>query len=168
MNTEVVQSFDPVISLIEAKNTQHRTQKIFAIIPRRNSTAPFFMHAHWRAKQFGAADVRILSMQPDDPEDQRSCLLLADELRMRTTVHPVRTLQELIDALLPVSAVLSQRYHGALAALMLGIPMEVWHQEEGDKLSTLRDLEKADPKELIALVHVGEGALRSALVSTTT
>ena len=60
--------------------------------------------------------------------------------------------------------VLSERYHGALAALVLEKPLEIVSQGEGDKLNSLQsfDLQKAEQD-----LAMGEQELRNVLNTKT-
>ncbi len=136
LNTKVIQSFDPVYSLIKSKKEDDRTQNIFIVIPRNNSPVSFVN----RAKEIGESKewnhVQILSLQSDNSSEKKLCQEVQSALP-NATVHPVESIGELVSYIQDASFVLSQRYHGALVALALGKEFEVLPQEEDDKLSQL-------------------------------
>ena len=74
-------------------------------------------------------------------------------------IQKVRTLDELVQGLSSAGFVISQRYHGALSALALEKDVEILSQCDGDKLSTLQNLNTVN----VSLVRVAEHALRTAL-----
>ena len=104
--------------------------------------------------------ILIISMQPDDQKEREYCQKLA--VALGAQVHEVRSLQELSSALSGCSQLVTERYHGALAGMTMGIPVEIVSQVSGDKLDQLRR-EKRSVGELRELVRRGEEALRSAL-----
>lgn len=156
-NTKVIQTCDPVFSLLKAKSGDRGAQKLLVIIPRKNSPVAFTERAAQLQKTGEWKEVRILSFQPDDPQEYSLCMRLAGETGV---VVPVRTIGDLRGELSAASFVLTQRYHGAVGALALGVPFEVVPQGEGDKLAGLAGMLKGDA---VALAAAGEGALRSAL-----
>ena len=102
------------------------------------------------------AEVRILSMQPQQGGERRVCLKLQSSLGGETTIVEIYTLDQLLEELAPASLVIAQRYHGALAALALGKEVEIVPQREGDKLSTLKKAARD--------ITAGEQALKEALL----
>lgn len=157
-SSKIVRSFDPVISLLQKKNSDSSTKNVFSIIPRGNSQESFFERAKDLAQSLGCP-VTILSLQPEDRAEQDACAKLCASIPGAQIV-PVTTVSELRVRVEASKHVLSARYHGALAALALGIPFEVESQGKGDKLSSLNP--SADRAYLLALVDIGEKALREA------
>lgn len=159
VNLDVVQSFDPVFLSLSSRSRERRTQNLFCMIPRRNSPDAFVLRARVLARGRSWDGVRILSLQPDDPEEQAVCARLAQATH--AAVVPVRTIDDLAHAVSGASFVLTQRYHGAIAALALGVAFEVVPQGEGDKLAAAASPPSA--VECLALARRGEDALRMAL-----
>ena len=129
----VVESFDPVVLLFSQAPRSHQTDAL-GLIPRANSGAEFFAKAQEAMRSHPGA-VRVIALQPE--EERGVCDALVRMSAERATVHPVRSAQELLAALAPCSAVIAERYHGALAAIALGIPVTIVAQAAGDKLDAL-------------------------------
>ncbi len=72
----------------------------------------------------------------------------------------VRTAAELVDCLSRSEAVVTQRYHGAVAALALGIPFVSVSQAKNDKLDAIACMHEEDCK---SLIETGEEELRVCL-----
>ena len=162
LNTEVIQTFDPVFSLIYNGKKHLSSKNVFIIVPRKNSSATFRDRARELLDSGEWDEVRILSMQPDDPEECALCAQLT-AYAAHVRVVPVRLLSELAAHIAAASFVLTQRYHGALAALALGKEFEVLAQEEGDKLSQIPVLQW-DGSRCLQLIAQGEAALRAWLL----
>lgn len=160
LNTKIILTFDPVFTLFDKYKYNNCSKKVFILIPRLNTSATFRDLAVERARSGGFDAVRILSLQPESADEQRTCAQLA-----RATggmVVPIRSLDDLGSEVCAATFVLAQRYHGALAALALGRDFAVVPQREGDKLSVLRDL-KGHEEQCRRCVREGEDALRGAL-----
>lgn len=158
-NNKCIQSFDPVFSLIKNKKAHDRSKKILGVIPRKNSGATLRKSVveHMNISSFDS--VVILSLQPHDPDELRYCLTLAKEIG--ATVEPVRTVSELAAGVGACSEILTERYHGAIAALALHVPYVSVAQTKGDKLAAVAAHMSS---ECSALVSTGELALRDALL----
>jgi polysaccharide pyruvyl transferase CsaB len=162
LNAKVIQSFDPVFSLMVSSSSEARSTNVLIAIPRRNSSAIFqnrlkeVMHGGQYEKVF------LVPMQAKDPAEHEACKCLLEAFP-GMTMQPVSTLEALTERVSRASFVLSERYHGALCALALGIPFEVVSQGEGDKLSELRGFTAADAPRLRASIEAAEQALREAL-----
>lgn len=160
-NTNIIQTFDPIFSLLVAKKKDCGSQKLLVIIPRKNSPSSFQDRAVqlWESKTWEV--VRILSLQPEDPQEQEICRTIAHVLsEPDAVIVPIRSAEELASHVCAAGFVLAQRYHGALAALALGIPFEAVSQREGDKLSSLSRIASSD---ISGLIQDGERRLRIAL-----
>lgn len=133
----VVLAHDPVLLLLHRIGATHvsREQRTSVIIPRGNSTQDFLDHCRSLAETSHRGSVRIVSFSPHDPQEQTLCRRLAS--MFMTHVIEVRSPQDVLDALHGASHVLTQRYHGAIGALALGIPFTVIPQQKGDKLSRM-------------------------------
>lgn len=160
-NANVVLSFDPILGMIRPSD-ENTMGTILAVIPRMNSTSAFRNAVSAAVARNTPETVRIMSLQPDSMKEQ----LICDELRTMigscSSVHDVRTLSELTELLRGCGHVITERYHGALAAIALGLPVEIIPQCEGDKLDGLRILQE-NPSAIEAMrvrVRVGEDELR--------
>ncbi len=167
LNTEVVQSFDPVILIIRPKNDD-RSNKLLSVIPRHNSGPALLRRAEALVAQQGFEQIRVVLMQPDDVGEKKMAEAIAALSDLPVEVRSVSTLDQLERALVRSALVLTERYHGGIAALALGIPTEIVSQGEGDKLSALRDLiprfqDAAGYAELREQALQGERAILSAL-----
>lgn len=167
LSHKIVQAFDPVILVLQP-NSVDRTQKLLSIIPRHNSGQALRQQVEQlqRAHQFDR--VRIILMQPDEPGEKRIAEELS-ELVPVSDVRPVRTLAGLEEALRGSSQVVTERYHGGIVALAMGIPTCIVSQREGDKLSLLRELTAGMPAEALVdhlreLALAGERDMRDVLM----
>lgn len=133
--SEPLLTADPAWLLFTPRGGELRDECI-AIIPRRNPTPQFFERVFQLKKEHPNAPFVIISLQPNDERESQLCKKLSEELS--ANVVPVASAKELIDALMPCSRVLSQRYHGALAARAMGIACEEVAQARGDKLNSLK------------------------------
>ncbi len=159
LGTKCVQSFDPVFSLIESQNIDVCSQNILILIPRKNSSGKFTNSAQEKIKSMHPDSVVILSMQPDKKSEIEFCQSLASSIKIPTRIQNTSTLSELLQEVSNAGFVISERYHGALAALALKKEVEVVSQSDGDKLSTLCQL-KGD---MIEQIDAGARHLRGAL-----
>ncbi|MBT3835317.1 hypothetical protein HOF56_03655 [Candidatus Peribacteria bacterium] len=138
-NKEVIQSFDPSILLLESQEIDSRTQKVFTVIPR--------LSTEWEGggimrfvKEFEGFErencqINVVSMQSSNLEEQKLCTTLSRALNGNTV--EVRNFQSLASFISVSSIVITQRYHGALAALSSGIPFISIFQKENDKLDSI-------------------------------
>ncbi|MEI8230307.1 MAG: polysaccharide pyruvyl transferase family protein [Candidatus Peregrinibacteria bacterium] len=163
-NNKVVQTFDPVFALLLEEKPRVCSQNVLVIIPRENSSSAFLEKAVSVVSQQSWAEVLILSLKPDDRSEQGVIRKLRSLIGERGIVLPIRTLQDLRTAVSRGSFVLSQRYHGALAALALRVPFEVIPQSDKDKLSLLPSF-VGRVQECLALVQKGQEALSQRLRS---
>jgi polysaccharide pyruvyl transferase CsaB len=158
---DVVQTVDPVLALLPQTSAPQPDGPL-VLIPRHNVT-PAFLAACHQAAQFGGP-VHVVSLQPDDEQEEIVTRALVAAVPGATCV-PVRTLQELVAAIMPARQVVTQRFHGALAALALDKPLVIVPQGGGDKLSNLRDIaEGRVPRTtLYDRLEMGRLAFRQAL-----
>lgn len=161
LNKKIIQTFDPVISIVPSHNPGDGAQNVLIIIPRKNSGVPFRERARQLSKNRAWEDIIILSLQPDDRSEQEICRALQNVLGENARVVPVRAFADLVCELFVASFVFSQRYHGALVALALDKECEVLPQGAEDKLAEL--IGRKHVPALRSLVEVGEEALRAAL-----
>jgi catechol 2,3-dioxygenase-like lactoylglutathione lyase family enzyme len=89
----------------------------------------------------------------------------ADSLGVPSTIIDVMSVEQLLTEVAQGAEVVTQRFHGALAGLAVGIPVIIGSQAPGDKLSTLDALIKAGSakERLLDLIGSGERSLRSVL-----
>ena len=162
-NLPIVQTFDPVFSLMAKQNNIIDTKDVFIVIPRRNSGESFQRALAEFVLQHPASAVRCLLMQPDDPEERKVIERINGVLGRVPEVRDVRTLSDLMEQISRASFVLTERYHGALAAIALEKPLRIISQGEGDKLWVLERMLKRGEGErgaLLIAVQRGEKALR--------
>ncbi|HVW66765.1 MAG TPA: polysaccharide pyruvyl transferase family protein [Candidatus Peribacteraceae bacterium] len=160
---KIVQSFDPIYSLIPVQK-KDGSQNVFILIPRQNSSGVFLQQATAILARHPTTAIRILTFEPGNPDEQEICGRLIDAFPV-AVLKPVITLQDLLDGLSDAAHVLTERYHGALAALAADIPFEVVSQGKGDKLSTVMDMRQMGRDRLMQYVKTGESALKTALES---
>ena len=162
---DVVLSFDPVFSLLTQATSYHSSPRLrpasklqtanssLVLIPRDNSTPHFFARAEklWKSGKFPS--VQILSFKPGE----RFPLTTGEgEGIGGARVTGIASIEDLCHALSGASFILTQRYHGAVAALALGIPFETVAQGEGDKHATIPQSKEG----LLERVSSGERSLR--------
>ncbi|MBI3336533.1 polysaccharide pyruvyl transferase family protein [Candidatus Peregrinibacteria bacterium] len=180
--SDIVLTFDPVlISLSSAEYPPHwggmkggggdlfdplslslspREREMLVVIPRSNSGAVFIDRALAIYNQQSFDHVLILSLQPNCSCEKAVCKKIQEHIPP-AQILSVHSLSEFSHIMVSASFILSQRYHGALAALALGVPFETMAQAEGDKLSMLKNTSK---EEALKLVQDGEHALRLVLL----
>lgn len=162
---KVVHTFDPAFLLFRSHKNVSGAKNVFMIIPRKNSTKSFAETVRTRMQKMAPEHVRILLMEPSQEKtvltEMRS--LLPDEIAPE--VHDAETVDGLLSGFADASFVLTQRYHGGMAALAMGVPYETVPQAPGDKLSTLQGLTGADADGLAKLALHGEEQLRYTLRS---
>ena len=166
MNKNSIQTFDPVFDLIKAKKSESSTQNIFILIPRANSGSAYIETAKKIITERNFASIRILLLQPKDPKEVRFAAKLPSILPGQVTFSGASTLHDLVTALSDASLVLTERYHGALAALAMAKETVIVRQGNDDKLSSLVRFFPPDAETLRRLherVLSGEVALRNAL-----
>lgn len=154
---QIVEAADPVALLFSEFPTPTTGSSVL-FIPRGNSTEDFFMEARLLS-QFENA--RIVSLQPDDPAEQDVITKLQLFSGRDTAVREVRTFDDMYAAFNGSKQVLSQRYHGTLAALIFGVPYKVIYQGKGDKLASLDQGHLRE--EVLKSAMEGEEALKEVL-----
>lgn len=164
LSTNIIQTFDPVFSLMKAKNMTRSPKNVLTVIPRKNSGESLKNEVEILLKEKKFDELSIVTMQVNDDET----VLVSDLTQTATipvTVTKGTSLEQLLQALSQSSYVVTQRYHGAIAALAMGVPVQVVPQGEGDKLSQLIPYARGERavEELGRRVTTGEDALRRAL-----
>jgi polysaccharide pyruvyl transferase WcaK-like protein len=168
LNREIVQTFDPVFSVMAQEKSHRRSTNVCTIIPRMNSSEELMQKAMTLVRMRPHIQhVRVLLMQPEEAGEQAIARRLERELGLPATTLPVTTLAALMQGVAGSTIVLSQRFHGALAALAEGVDTEIVSQGEDDKLAALRNLVDRgfDAAAALKLVATGEQALRQALAA---
>lgn len=164
-NVRTVHTFDPILSLFTQEASAGETAPILAVVPRAHSGESFASLLQSVVERQAYTQVRFLSLQPENSSEQKVIARLQAALSVPSSVFPVRTVLDMKSALTGVSLVLTHRYHGAIAALGLGVLVQVQSQEAGDKLSQVADMAGDSAKILAAqeLIHAGEQAFLEAL-----
>lgn len=163
LTIKIVQSFDPVFPLFLAKKKVIDPKNVLIIIPRHNSSASFLVLLERLLAEQKFSQVLIVTLQPDHRAEQQTCRELSQRCG-GAEIAPIRTAGEMVNALAGASLVLSQRYHGTLAALALRKRIVTVPQQEEDKHAALPGaLDDALEQMLMREVGVGEKALRQAL-----
>ena len=170
-NKKIVQTFDAIYKEF-CSFKKESIKNVFIINPRDNSSKKFIDHSVADALQSFKAgtctEVHIVLLKPDD---RRECSI-AEQLRssfvnIPCQVVPVRSVQDLQHALQNAHSMMTQRYHGALAAMAQGIHLTIVPQGEGDKLDALQKfiLEHGDVAgaKALELIEVGEREMREFL-----
>ena len=161
-NKKCIQSFDPVFSVFPKQKHGDRSQKLFIVIPRANSPESFQMFVRElyekRKSEWGGA--RIISLEPEASGERGVCESLKSALSAEIVLPKSPT--ELEHALQDAAFVVTQRYHGAIAALGMDIPFLAVPQSPGDKLAGVSHMHR---DEALRLLKEGEAALRTALLS---
>ncbi|MDO8648972.1 MAG: polysaccharide pyruvyl transferase family protein [Candidatus Peregrinibacteria bacterium] len=163
LNKEIIQSFDPVFSLLSEGKQVGSTRKILIVIPR-NNTAASLLQSLTALVHRGWEEVHIVLMQG---EESIGMTLKEYFSNWGVPVHmkSVVSLSDLHREVAVGSFVLTERYHGGIAALALGIPFEAIPQAPGDKLDSLSKLSVSPDSiaELAIAIARGEEELRKAL-----
>lgn len=155
-------SFDPAFAFFATHPRSSVGQRL-VLIPRANSNEKFFEEAQKKLSE-NFSDVRILLMQPDDTERR-----VGERLKAMSSVPAIvielTSVQHLLDEVSSASDVLSQRFHGTLAAFAMGIPARSVPQHAGDKMETLnqRMNDGSARTALLATVKTGADGLRQAM-----
>lgn len=168
LNKKIVQSFDPVFCGIEKQPPNLAAQGTLIVIPREHSDSRLTHRVNELLAGSRFTRVRVLSLKPDSPEESAYCRSLLESAAAEAELVPVRTLSALSAEVSKGSLVLTQRYHGGIAALALGVDLEVMSQGEGDKLDSLGDFVRSTPshgrpRRIGELIAAGEHALRECL-----
>lgn len=155
VNKNIILSFDPVLSVKSAYKAESAQDLL--IIPRGNSTPDFFAEVERMVSRHWSA-VRLMVLDPKDAE-------VAECLRAQHgqgSIEVIRNYRQLLEAVSKAAMVVTQRYHGAIAALALGVPFRAIAQKPGDKLASISPVNLT---ECFARMTEGEQSLRAALVT---
>ncbi len=138
MNTSVVRVFDPVFSLFKAIKIDTRSQDVLIVIPRLNSGEAFDAALRQQLASGKFSSCRIVSMEPDHPEERRRCAHLRTVASVPVETAELRSSADVPSALRGAGLVLTQRYHGGILARAAGLPFVGVPQAEGDKIDALK------------------------------
>ncbi len=162
VNTEIIQTFDPIFLLFLRQKKNISTQNVYMLIPRHTSGVSFAATLDEASIPDDAA-IEVLTLQPDHPEEQQVVARLCVRYP-RAVVRPVRTTDELMEALAHSVLCICERFHGALAAVAAGVPLRVVSQASGDKLDQVRVLAgEGGGERAVAEAGWGEEMLRAVL-----
>ncbi len=162
VSTKIIHTFDPVILSFISQKIDDNTKNVFTIIPRRNPSNLFWQQVEMTPIS-PSLSVEVVLLQPEDPEEQKVSRMIVERIA-RATVRPVHSTEELMMFLSHSAHCLTERFHGALAALAAGVPTTVVSQAAGDKLDEARKLaEEGSMAAAVTLAEDGERALRDAL-----
>ena len=131
-----VLTFDPAFAFFAKHSRIQGHRSALVIVPRANSSEEFFslvsvkMKDHWDV-------VRIVLMQPTLKEKAVAHRLMS--IVHKAEVIECQTVDDVLSEVSRAALVVTQRYHGALAALAMGVPVEIVPLVEGDKLWGLRN-----------------------------
>jgi polysaccharide pyruvyl transferase WcaK-like protein len=137
LSKKCVQSCDPIYSLFKAKKGHVCSKNILIVIPRNNSSEKCTTAARLAFQSTSWDAVSVLSMKPDDESEIQYCQTLIDTELKGATLVKVWSIEEILQNIEESALVVSERYHGALAALALGKKVKIVSQVDGDKLSSL-------------------------------
>lgn len=152
-NKILVQSFDPAITVF--KGSLHKSSKKLIIIPRANTTNEFLEKVQEEVAK-GWEDIAVVLLEPE-----------ADVLAARRTkeiagnacrIVNAFTFETLVSEVSGATVVITQRFHGAIAALANGIPFRAVPQAPGDKLDAANHFNANACQQLL---KEGEEALRA-------
>ncbi|MBP9850253.1 MAG: polysaccharide pyruvyl transferase family protein [Candidatus Peribacteraceae bacterium] len=162
LSRKPVLSFDPAFALF-ASHQKKPVARRLVIIPRTNSHENFFSEVQKKlAENF--TDIRILLLQPDAAE-RRVGERLRELSSANASVIAIMSISQLLEEIGAASDVLSQRYHGTLAAFAMGVPARSVPQEPGDKMDTLNTVmqDGTARESMLQLVRQGADGLRQAI-----
>lgn len=168
IDQNVVQTFDPVYMSFYREKTKNVFNNILTVIPRKNVSDSFWITFDSLNIDGRYEHIRIVLLEPDHSMERAAAEELLRRSGDRGLILSVTNTEELLGAIDGSTHVLSMRYHGALAALGLGIPFTVASQGADDKLQSLvpyAAATDADRGQLLALARAGEDALKKVLSS---
>ncbi|PIQ76603.1 hypothetical protein COU78_02755 [Candidatus Peregrinibacteria bacterium CG10_big_fil_rev_8_21_14_0_10_49_24] len=167
--TSVIESFDPIFLSVPKRAQDISSQHTIVLIPRKNSGDVFVSRAQDLVNHTERWNrISVLSLQNDSHDEHEFCMFLREKFGSSCEVRSVSSLAELAEGVSEGSFVLTERYHGAIAALALGRDLEVLAQGENDKLDAIRLMMQGTPAHgradrLRDLVLQGELALKEEL-----
>lgn len=137
LHTKLVQTSDPIFLFSELEKTSDSSKKVLNIIPRKNPNDAFWQACNARVDQHWDI-VNILSFEAVHP-GERATLDRLSQLFPGAKVFPIMRLSQAVAPLCD-STVITQRYHGAICAVLAGVDPLIVPQKAGDKLDSLAAL----------------------------
>lgn len=150
----VIETFDPVFLAFLRHVRPPSVERVWTVIPRHNSGEAFDRAVQDMLQARRPRSMEVLLFQPDDPRERA----VGERLRRLlpgVALRPVSTIDHVMEAMGRSERCVSERFHGALAALAAGVPLTVVSQGEGDKLSQVRSL-VGDPTRIAAAKNAAE------------
>lgn len=162
LNSKIVRSFDPVLLSILPK-IEERSKNVLLIVPRANSTDAFQKIALAEARSWHGL-VRVLLFEPGDLREREWAKQFAAAAQRDTQSIPLTSTAAVLAACADAGRMVTQRFHGGIVALGLGIPFVRVPQHTGDKLDRLPEASDQEHIELLrTLARHGEDALEAAM-----
>ncbi len=160
--TPPVLTFDPAFALFAA-HTRKQEGRRLVIIPRTHSDEKFFDAVRKKLTE-NFSDVRILLMQPDANE-KRVGEQLKELANRKAEIVELTSVVHFLEEVSGAAEVISQRYHGALAAFAMEIPVHIVPQADADKLAALHILttQHLARETLLQRVKTGVDSLQLAI-----
>jgi len=149
---EVTLAFDPVYGDTIGSDRVAKEERVLMIIPRKNSSGAFWHLAEETVRRESWDTIEVICLQ------QETNLPVTCD-----AVHQVQSWNELLDQLKCASFVVSERFHGALAALVLGVPFTVSPQCPEDKFDALEKEQCEGRESFVVRIRQGEEELRRGL-----
>jgi len=156
-----VLTFDPSMKEF-SRVAPTKTGRRLLLLPRSNSTE-IFLTAATKLLEEEWDDIYVLLMQPTVNDKKHAERLRSIAQKNTVTILEPKTVSTFLETIAHASFVLTQRFHGALAARAMNIPFSAVSQHENDKLSQITM--NTDIRECLRLVSLGEECLRTALQS---
>lgn len=106
-------------------------------------------------------------MQPNDVQERAVARRIHESLSVTSEIVSALSVNDLLSEMSQSSIVVTQRFHGALAALATDVPVTIIAQGVGDKLSTLIPYASGS-KSTDGMLHAikdGEESLRNCLLA---
>ena len=167
LSSKCIQTGDPVFLFMRKQKSNYRSQNVFTVIPRHNSSSMLLEEAQkYASEHHDIQSVHIVLMQPNDDGEKNIAERLVAGLPS-AVVRSAETLNDLMREVGESSFVLTQRFHGALAALAVATPLKILPQGAGDKMSELVRFTGDHPDDVSELeknAQYGEHALREAFL----
>lgn len=155
-NTKFIQVFDPVYALLLEQKIDRSIQNVLIVIPRLNSDEKFISSLKQTLASEVFLSIRIVSLEPSNTAEQEVCKKLCSLAGdLPCSIVPLRSISEISTVFSGAKRVITQRYHGAIVAAALGIPLLTVAQAPGDKIDALvQELMKGEKlRSLIALLE---------------
>lgn len=162
-NPAAIETFDPVFALFLQRKKPRADEGSYVLIPRHNSGVAFDRVIDFHADDAKGAVV-IAAFQPDDPGEGE----VIERVRRRfpqASVRRISDVDDLMDLLSRAGRCVTERFHGALAAVAAEAPLSTVAQADGDKISGVQATFGSPDGYASATrrVQAGEDALRSGL-----